>query len=378
MAMTTAPPPGLPAHATAATFEPRDHPVEAVVEAGYATLERLRLPNGLYIASPSADYSKVWLRDTVYEVMPYLDKPGTHYQRTIWSLLDILRRHEFKIDRAIREKPLHSDGYIHARFHPESLREFQEPWGNKQNDATGAILFAIAEGLRVGKPVLRDERDRRVLAKLVRMLGALRYWEDPDNGMWEEAEELHASSVGACLGGLLALRRQGFDVPDDLIHPGRAALDRLLPRESATKPVDLALLSLCWPYRVVTGEQRERIVKNVERRLLRTRGVIRYQGDSYYSTLADDHGRDKPWEFYFGTEAEWCFGLPWLSLVHREMGHAAKADHYLQWTARVLKGLGNLPELYFAGSDEVGPNTPLGWSVAMHVMAIEAKMRAAP
>ncbi len=349
---------------------------EALVEAGYKTLDRLRLANGLYIASPSADYSKVWLRDTVYEVMPYADKEGPRYERTYAALLDILRRHEWKIDAIVRQKPVSGDAYIHARFHPHTLREFQEPWGNKQNDAIGAILFGVAEGLRHGKPVLRDARDRRLVAKLVRMLESLRYWEDADNGMWEEAEEVHASSIGACLGGLLALRRQGFDVPDDLVREGRAALDALLPRESATKPVDLSLLSLCWPYRVATPEQRERIVRNVEKRLLRARGVLRYQGDSYYSTLADDHGRDKPWEFYHGTEAEWCFGLPWLSLVHRDMGHEAKADHYLRWTKRVLREPGNLPELYYAGSDEPGPNTPLGWSVAMHVMALEAAAKA--
>lgn len=379
--MTTAPPP-TPAPATsplptdAFPSSPLDASPEALVEAGYATLERLRLANGLYIASPSADYSKVWLRDTVYEVLPYADKQGGHYAKTYHALLDILRRHEYKIDAIIRQKPTHGDAYIHARFHPHTLREFREPWGNKQNDAIGAILFGVAEGLRHRQPVLRDDRDRRVVAKLVRMLGALQYWEDADNGMWEEAEEVHASSIGACLGGMIALRKQGFHVPDDLILRGRQALDALLPRESATKPVDLALLSLCWPYRVVSPEQRERIVRNVEKRLLRTRGVLRYEGDSYYSTLADDHGRDKPWAFYHGTEAEWCFGLPWLSLIHREMGHEAKAEHYLQWTARVLRAPGNLPELYYAGSDEVGPNTPLGWSVAMHVLALEAKQRA--
>src|SRR5581483_11841961 len=216
--MTTIPTPG-------STTPPALLRPEDLLAAGYATLERLRLPNGLYIASPSADYSKVWLRDTVYEVMPYVDKKGPRYAQTYGSLLDIHRRHEWKIDAIIREKPTDRDAYIHARFHPETLREFPEPWGNKQNDATGAILFGVAEGLRHEQPVLRDERDRRLVQKLVRMLGALRFWEDADNGMWEEAEELHASSVGACLGGLLALRKQGFDVPDELIRQGRDALD---------------------------------------------------------------------------------------------------------------------------------------------------------
>lgn len=350
-------------------------PAAAALESSYAVLERMRLENGLYLASPSADYSKVWLRDTVYESLPYVDKPTRHYEQTYHSLLDILRRHEWKVDAIIRYKPHRGDDYIHARFHPETLREFNEPWGNKQNDATGAILFGIAEGLRYGKTVLRDDRDARLVQKLVRMLEALRYWEDPDNGMWEEAEELHASSIGACVGGLRAIAREGFDVPPELIRHGEDALAALLPRESATKTTDLALLSLCYPYRVVTAEQRKAIVADVEKHLLRARGVIRYQGDSYYSTLCEEHGRDKPWEFYHGTEAEWTFGLPWLSLIWRDMGWKQKADEYLARTAQVEVSPGCLPELYYAGTDEPNPNTPLGWSVAMHILALEAQQR---
>lgn len=352
-----------------------DPTTAARLDASYATLEGLRLPSGLSLASPSADYSKVWLRDTFYETLPYLDKATPHYERTFWSLLDVLRRHEWKIDAIVRRRPTHRDDYVHPRFHPETLREFDEPWGNKQNDATGALLFGVALGLRHGKNVLRDDRDRRLVQKLVHMHSALRYWEDPDNGMWEEAEEVHASSVGAVLAGLLAIREQGFDVPQESIDLGRKALDALLPRESATKPVDLALLSLAWPYRVLRPEQRRAVVHNVEARLLRERGVLRYEGDSYYSTLAAEHGRDQPRAFYHGSEAEWTFGLPWLSLVWREMGDARKADHYLERTAAVERGVGCLPELYYAGTDEPNPNTPLGWSVAMHVLAIEARLR---
>ncbi|MFA5860324.1 MAG: glycoside hydrolase family 15 protein [Candidatus Thermoplasmatota archaeon] len=363
------PPPAT--HATGLRPAHADH---EVLTACYATLDRIRLPNGLYLASPSADYSKAWLRDNVYEVLPFADKPGHHYEQTYWALLDILRRHEWKIDNIIRHKPATGDAYIHARFHPVTLREFNESWGNKQNDATGAVLFGIAEGLRHGKPMLRDSRDERLVNKLIKMLGALRYWEDADNGMWEEAEEVHASSIGACLGGLLALREQGIDVPDELIQQGRRALDRLLPMESASRRTDLAMLSLCFPYRgVVTPEQRLRIVQDVEHHLLRGRGVIRYSGDSYYSTLAEQHGRGKGREFYRGAEAEWTFGLPWLSLIWRQMGRPERADDYLRRTLREQVAPGQLPELYYARTDQPNPNTPLGWSVAMLILAMEQR-----
>lgn len=339
----------------------------------YATLEKLRGANGLYLASPSADYSKAWIRDNVYEVMPYADKPTPHYVGTYRALFDILRRHEYKIDAIIREKPSDRDAYIHARFHPETYHEFAEPWGNKQNDATGALMWGIAQGLRHGKPMLRDARDKRLLAKLIDMHVALEYWHDADNGMWEEGEELHASSIGAVLGGLRALRDQGFDVPQEAIRKGEDALARLLPSESPTKDTDLALLSLAWPYRVLTVEQRRQVLERLEGKLLRERGVIRYEGDSYYSKRGERHGRGEPREFYHGDEAEWTFGLPWLSLIYREAGWAERADHFLDRTYRLQNAPGSLPELYFAGTDEPNPNTPLGWSLAMFIMALEAK-----
>jgi phosphorylase kinase alpha/beta subunit len=375
-----------PSASASASGHPSARPRRGVLAACYATLERLRLPNGLSLASPSADYSKAWLRDNVYEALPFVDKPTRHYERTFWTLLDILRRHEWKVDAILRGKPAAADApgqpperaalppsaYVHPRYHPVTLREFDEPWGNKQNDAIGAVLFGIAEGTRHGKRILRDERDRRLVGKLVRMLDALRYWEDADNGMWEEAEEIHASSVGACLGALLALREQGFDVPDDLVQEGRWALDALLPRESATKRTDLALLSLCYPYPgVVTPQQARQIAQDVERRLLRGRGAIRYEGDSYYSTLAEEHGREQPWPFYHGTEAEWTFALPWLSIVWRDLGDPARADAYLERALAAQTRDGELPELYYSKTDLPNPNTPLGWSVAMLVLAIE-------
>lgn len=255
----------------------------ALLEACYVRLESMRGANGLYLASPSADYSKAWLRDNFYEVLPYVDKPTPHHDATWASLMEILRRHEWKIDAIIRKKPTHRDEYIHARFDPVTFREIDEPWGNKQNDATGALLFGIAKAIQHDKRVLRTERDVRLVRKLIRMHGALRYWDDPDNGIWEEYEEVHASSIGAVVAGLRAIRQVGFDVPQELIDRGQHALDRILPRESKTKRTDLALLTLIYPYRVVTPEQRDRILRDVEKRLLRERGVIRYEGDSYYS-----------------------------------------------------------------------------------------------
>jgi phosphorylase kinase alpha/beta subunit len=189
---------------------------------------------------------------------------------------------------------------------------------------------------------------------LVKYLASIEYWQDTDNGMWEENEEVHASSVGACVAGLRRIASY-VQVEPELIAKGQEALDALLPRESLTKETDLALLSLIWPLDVATSAQRDAILKNIEEKLLKERGVLRYLGDKYYH-------RDG--------EAEWTMGLPWLAIIYRQAGDFAKYRYYMQKTMSAMNEKGELPELYFAGSPEHNENTPLGWSQALYLVAV--------
>jgi hypothetical protein len=99
-------------------------------------------------------------------------------------------------------------------------------------------------------------------------------------------------------------------IPADLIEKGEESLHALLPRESERKFVDLSQLSLIWPYGVVTDEERQHILENVEYHLLRERGVIRYKGDRYYNKNEDG----------VSEEAEWTFGLSWLAIIYETKG----------------------------------------------------------
>ena len=192
------------------------------------------------------------------------------------------------------------------------------------------------------------------IEKLIAYLASIEYWQNPDNGMWEEYEEVHASSVGACLAGLIAIS-QHFDVSEHLIVHGRNTLDALLPRESASKDVDLALLSLIYPYQIVSVEQRNLILRNVEGQLVRARGVIRYKGDLYYNR---------------GGEAEWTMGLPWLAIIYKQLGDKARFELYMKQTLEAMNSRGELPELYYADSQEHNDNSPLGWAQSLYLVAV--------
>ncbi len=173
-------------------------------------------------------------------------------------------------------------------------------------------------------------------------------------------EELHASSIGACIAGLTSIARlPTIEVPKQLIHKGQQALEVLLPRESESHFIDLSLLSLIWPYDVVSIAMRDFILENVEYHLKRKRGVIRYKGDQYYNKNPDGHSE----------EAEWTFGLSWLAIIYQKLGQKTKAEDLIKNLVAIDTPNG-IPELYFSNSPEYNQNTPLGWSESLFIVAL--------
>ena len=335
-----------------------------------AILRSLRTPRGLFLAAAApgvqTGYDKSWLRDNFYEVRALEELGAWEESAQTWhALLDIFLKYEDKIQWAIQERPRFAYQYIHARYHPETFEEFWEEWGNKQNDAIGCILFAIGTRELAGHSVVRDEHDRRIIGRLVQYLSTIEYWHDPDNGVWEEYEEVHASSIGACVAGLTKVRDAHLaDVSESVIEHGIEALNRLLPRESASKFTDLALLSLIFPYRVVSDEQERAILSNLEYHLERDRGIVRYKNDRYYNANEDG----------WSEEAEWTMGFPWLSIIYRERGDRVRAEHWLDQARAACDAEGRLPELYFSHTDVPNENTPLGWSESLFIIALSRAM----
>ncbi|MBC7552370.1 MAG: glycoside hydrolase family 15 [Taibaiella sp.] len=339
------------------------------IEKSYGILDSMRLPNGLYIASPSIHYSAVWIRDSLYISLPFLNKTCNTYERTIHRLLDLMLDYEWKIDIHIADRPREPWQYIHAKYDAHNVKEISEAWGHAQHDAVGMLLWSIGEGERHGKRIIRNSRDRDMVQKLVYYLRSCEYWQDKDNGMWEEHREVHASSVGACVAGLRSVSYL-VDVPQHLVTKGLAALEELGADETDNRVADMAQLSLVYPYRVYSREMAVQVIAKVEKRLLRANGVARYEGDSYYSTVEHD-GRHQPLAHYFGTEAEWCLGLPWLAICHMELGNFEEAQAYIEQTEKIILPDGSIPELYYAKSQQYNPNTPLGWANALYLVAKE-------
>jgi GH15 family glucan-1,4-alpha-glucosidase len=344
--------------------------LQSEIDAHLAILRKLIAPSGLFLAAAdvgvSTGYDKSWLRDNFYEVMAFEETGDLETSQKTWhALLDIFLKHEDKINWAIEKRPQFSYQYIHARYNPETFEEFWEEWGNKQNDAVGCILFAIGSHELRGTSVIRDENDKRIVQRLVDYLGTIEYWHDADNGVWEEYEEVHSSSVGACLAGLKKIKESGLAiVNDEHIALGVDSLEMRLPRESKTKFTDLALLSLIFPYHITDEIQTREILSNLEYHLTKDRGVVRYRNDRYYNVNKDG----------ISEEAEWTMGFPWLSIIYRERGEHEKADFWLEKARYALDAEGKLPELYFSHTDIPNENNPLGWSESLYVIALKKKL----
>jgi len=175
-----------------------------------------------------------------------------------------------------------------ARVNSVTLKPDYE-WANAQNDSVGDVLWLVASLAKGGVLELSDD-DRLVLDDIVHYLNAIEYWQDADNGYWEEARKVNASSVGTVLAGLTAYKNYfgESDLLNKLIEKGRESLNQILPNETITPPelkreTDAAQIFLVEPLEIVDEKQAEEIVEKCTAQLLRPHGLIRYVGDSYWT-----------------------------------------------------------------------------------------------
>ena len=220
---------------------------------------------------------------------------------------------------------------------------------------------------------------------------------EADYGWWEEGPEEHSSSFGAVLSGLMMWFDQGFydykyrhkieishyvPVSERMIADGTKSLARLLPRESAGRPYDMAQLSLIWPYNIVDLATKQALLHNIETHLVGERGVRRYPGDVYCGKGL------VPGE---NETAEWPLGLAWLAICYAKLAELGrdfdaaqrvvyldweqrrayfrKALHYFQQLEKSMTPEGCVPEMYLGRLS--GHNTPLAWGQSFHIISAQ-------
>lgn len=310
----------------------------------FKVIQSQQLSNGLLIAG-GGDYDKIWIRDNAYVALAFLEAGQFDDAAKILNeLCKIISTFQDRLTAT--NYPENDSALLPPRFTTQG-KEVSGHWSNKQHDAVGVLLFAIGRLFKLQSNLITDET-KQTIRQLVTYLETCRYWEDTDNGIWEEAPPiLHSSSLAACIRGIEKI--SGFvDFDKDGLQLAKDNLEKLLPNESEIHPVDMALLSLIWPYEY----KRHDIVERIEDQLLRKHGVIRHIGDEY-----EAGGISEP---------EWVMGIPWLGIAHFEFGDVQKAKQYLEITERLYTENG-LPESYLADNTAC-VHTPLAWSHAMAIV----------
>lgn len=371
-------------------------------------------------------YGNAWVRDNVYVALSHATagKWGIA-SATIEALAAFYRKYRSRFEVII-------EGHVNSslpmnrpqvRFDGVNLTELSTGWSHAQNDALGYFLWIYCRAAQLG----RVTPDASLLTLFALYFEAIHYWEDEDSGHWEERRKIEASSIGAVVAGLRALRElvttgkvqlcefKGQAVSlgdlDRLIIAGDTALTATLPAECAQsdpnkyRRYDSALLFLVYPLAVVDDVVGQKIVNDVIGHLAGSHGIRRYLGDSYWTAdykdklpqeqlTADvsEHQEERDALARQGEEAQWCIFDPIISAIFGQRFLLTRDPIDLEQQIQHLnRSLGQLtgkdckrgellcPEAYYLERGCYVPNdhAPLLWAQAnlwLALMAMEQSL----
>ena len=369
-----------------------DVAIEAVV------LQRQHPVSGLLPASTAntvhGNYGDAWVRDCVYSIqcvwglaIAHRRFHGRATQRS-WELeqrvlalmrglLNSMMRQAPKVERfKYSLDPLDA---LHAKYNSANGDQVvaDDGWGHLQLDATSLFLLQLAQLSRGGLAVVRNRHEVAFIQNLVYYVA--RAYRVPDYGIWERGDkgnqglpERNASSIGMAKAALEAL--DGVDlfsshgdgsvqvlVPQGAVVRLRRALQGLLPRESASKEVDSACLSVIG-YPAWAVEERdlvERTVQRIRRELGGPYGYKRFRRDGHQTVVEDVsrlHYERAELVNFEGVESEWPLFLAYEQLTACCEERWTDA-HYWQERLKILQverhGQQLYPELYLVPDSAV-------------------------
>lgn len=387
----------------------RQHPVTGLLPASTAV-------------SAHGDYTDAWVRDNVYSILAVWGM-GLAYRRAdldparaylleqsvvklMRGLLFAMMRQSHKVEAFKKtQNPLDA---LHAKYDTKTGSEVvgDDAWGHLQLDATSLYLLMLAQMTASGLRIVFNQDEVDFVQNLVYYIG--RAYSTPDFGIWERGHktnhgirELNSSSIGMALAALEAMN--GFDLyggegddrstvhvlPDEIART-EITLKTLLPRESNSKEVDAALLSVIgFPAFAVRNmaiiEQTQRDVVN---KLQGAFGCKRFLLDGHQTVLEDSsrlHYEPQELKQFEHIEAEWPLFFTYLLLNNLFLGKSVAANYYREALNRLTieqDGMALLPELYFVPAEcieaertqpgsqmrQPNENLPLVWAQSLFIL----------
>jgi phosphorylase kinase alpha/beta subunit len=390
-------------------------------------LSRQNPISGLLPASTAindhGDYTDAWVRDNVYSILAVWglalayrksdDEQGRTFElehsvvKLMRGLLFAMMRQAPKVE-AFKHTQSPMDA-LHAKYNTTNGATVvaDDGWGHLQIDATSIFLLMLAQMTHSGLAIVYTQDEIDFIQNLVYYIG--RAYRTPDYGIWERGNkinhgnpELNASSIGMAKAALTAM--DGFNlfgvrggdasvihVMQDEVARCRMTLDALLPRESSSKEVDAALLSVIgFPaFAIEDLELVDRTRNKVVDRLGGRYGCKRFLRDGHQTVIEDSsrlHYEPMELKQFEHIECEWPLFFTYLALDSIFRGDRVQAENYLQKLDNVAilqDGVKLLPEVYFVPEDRVeaerdnpgsqerepNDNLPLVWAQSLYYLA---------
>jgi len=369
------------------------------------------------------NYQDAWVRDNVYSILCVWglaiayrrldDDGGRGYeleQRTIHLMRGLLRSmmaQAHKVEAFKHSRQPHDA--LHAKYDTATggIVVGDREWGHLQLDATSLYLLILAQMIRSGLAIVGSLDEVNFIQNLVYYIE--RAYRTPDYGIWERGAksnqgsvELNASSLGMAKAALEALA--GFNlfgprggqssvvhVSPDNIAQADLTLTSMLPRESHSKEIDAALLSVIGypafavPNPVLAGTVRGHMIRKLQGKY----GLKRFLRDGHQTVLEDEdrlHYELAELKRFEHIESEWPLFFTYLYLDALLVGDDALARTYENRLAAVTverDGYKLLPELYFVPTQSIeaeraaphsqarqpNANVPLVWAQSLYLLA---------
>ena len=388
-------------------------------------LDRQHPITGLLPASTAVtahgDYTDAWVRDNVYSILaPWaLGIACRRDGRSVWAfeleqavvrnmrgLLQAMMRQSDRVERF--KHSLDPIDALHAKYDTATGEAVvgDEEWGHLQLDATSLFLLMLMQMTAGGLTIVQSRDEVDFVQNLVWYLS--RAYVTPDYGIWERGNkinigvrELNASSLGMVLAALEAA--DGFDlfgeqgdeatslqvVPDDIVRVAQC-LEAILPRESASKEIDSALLAVIgYPaFAVPQPDLAAKVSDRVEDRLAGRYGYKRFLRDGHQTVIEDEnklHYEPEELEAFARIECEWPLFIAYRQINACFAGDRSAAASYgrrLRELAVCENAQPALPELYYVPPESIeaereqpgssrrlaNANRPLVWAQSLWVV----------
>ena len=410
----------IPASQLPARLDDYYHQIKVVI------LNRQNPITGLLPASTAinahGDYTDAWVRDNVYSILAVWglalayrkvdEDRGRTFElehsvvKLMRGLLFCMMRQAHKVER-FKETQSFLD-CLHAKYNTSTgdVVVGDNEWGHLQLDATSLFILMLAQMTASGLHIIYSLDEVNFIQNLVYYIG--RAYRTPDYGIWERGNkinrgnpELNASSVGMAKAALEAI--SGLDLfgvrgseksvihvlPDEIART-RITLESLLPRESSSKEIDAALLSVIgYPaFAIEDVDLIERTKNEIVKKLEGRYGCKRFLRDGHQTVLEDTSRLHyEPWELqqFEHIECEWPLFFTYLVLDGLFRGDAKQVQNYQEVLKGLLverDGIGLLPELYYVPRQDIeaerkspysqqrlpNENVPLVWAQSLYLL----------